>query len=140
MIDAEALRDFVYKMDSDVADIPFWEACDRQEFLLHRCNVCERHYWPAAKCVVHGERDMEWVPASGRGVIHDYVIMRRAYSAEMKDKVPYNVSIIELEEGPLFHSNVIDCPVEEIASGIPVEVTFVPHSSGLTIPVFKKRT
>ena len=139
MIDREALKEKLYALDSDVADIPFWEACERGEFLLRRCNVCGCHYWPAVLCTEHGARDMAWVPASGRGEVHVHTIMRHAYSLEMKSKVPFNVSVIKLEEGPFFHSNVIDCPPEEMRTGLPVEVVFTQHENGMTIPQFKRR-
>ena len=139
MMDRAALRDLLYEHDSDDIDMPFWDACARGEFLVYRCGICERSYWPAAMCVQHGNRDMAWVAASGRGIVHDYVIMRHAYRPEHADRVPYNVSVIQLEEGPFFHSNVVDCPVDELRSGLAVDVVFEPHESGLTVPRFRRR-
>jgi uncharacterized OB-fold protein len=138
VIDRETLRDILYGIGSDTADYPFWDACAEGRFLLHRCGDCGRHYWPASLCTVHGGRSMAWVEASGRGAVHDHVIMRHAYGPEMKGKVPYNVAVIRLEEGPLFHSNVVDCPPEDLREGLPVAVAFTDHANGMTIPVFRR--
>lgn len=138
MIDREKLRDTIYALDGDAADLPFWEACGRHEFLLHRCNICRRHYWPAAKCVDHGGRDMEWVPGSGRGEVHVWTIQHVAHHPDWKGKTPYNVCVIKLEEGPFFHSNVIDCPNGEMRSGLKVQVAFEERPNGMTVPVFRR--
>ena len=121
----------------DPLDLPFWEACRENKFLLHRCDVCGRYYWPASLCTEHGGQSMQWVPASGRGTLYTYTVLHHAYTPAMKDKVPYVVGVIKLDEGPFFHSNVIDCPLEAISIGMPLEMTMTQHESGLTMPVFR---
>jgi uncharacterized OB-fold protein len=138
MIEPDALRDILYALDGDAADLPFWEGCERGEFLLHRCGVCGRHYWPAAKCVEHGGQAMAWVPGSGRGEVHVWTIQHVAHHPDWKAKTPYNLCVIKLAEGPYFHSNVIDCPNEAIRTGLEVAVVFQEHPNGMTIPVFRR--
>jgi hypothetical protein len=53
--------------------------------------------------------------------------------------VPYNVVVVELEEGPFFHANVVDCPNEAIHIGMPVEVVFDDVSDEVTLPRFRPR-
>ena len=67
----------------DELDEPFWEACNRQELLLHRCDTCGRSYWPASCCVDHGGQSMTWVPASGRGVVDTYTVLSKERSVVM---------------------------------------------------------
>jgi uncharacterized OB-fold protein len=138
MIERSRLRDLLYDYDADDIDMPFWDACARHEFLVYRCQICGRSYWPGCMCTLDGNKDMKWVRASGRGVVHTFVIVRHAYTPEMADQVPYNVCVIKLEEGPFFHSNVVDCPPEELRSGTLVEVEFHGHPSGLTLPLFRR--
>lgn len=130
---AELIRRF----DGDPLDVPFWQACREGRFLLHRCGICHRHYWPASRCIEHGARAMEWVDSSGRGTLYTYTVMHHAYTPAMKSKVPYVVGVIKLEEGPFFHSNVIDCPLEQIAVDMPLVAVMRPHESGLVVPVFR---
>ena len=76
-------------------------------------------------------------PASGRGTIHTFTILHKAYRAEYADRVPYNVIVVELEEGPLFHSNLIGCENAAIRVGMPVEVVFDRIDDELTLPRFR---
>ena len=47
--------------------------------------------------------------------------------------------VIELEEGPLFHSNVVDYPNEALHIGLPVEVVFGDVTDEVTLPRFRPR-
>jgi len=127
----------IRKVGGDPADIPFWEGCRDGRFLLHRCGICDRHYWPASRCIEHGDRAMRWVEASGRGAVHTYTVLHRAYTPSMKDKVPYVVAVVKLDEGPFYHSNIVECPGGQLEVGMPVEAVMVEHDSGLMLPVFR---
>jgi uncharacterized OB-fold protein len=50
--------------------------------------------------------------------------------------VPYVAAIVDLAEGPRMMTNVVDCPFDELAVGMPLKVTFTPISDEFTIPVF----
>lgn len=123
----------------DDLDRPFWEACRRHEFLLQRSSETGRYHWPAVCDPEAGRAGMEWVPASGRGVVHTFTIIHQAFRPELADRVPYNVVVVELEEGPLFHSNLVGCANEEIRIGMPVEVVFDDVSEEVTLPRFRPR-
>lgn len=132
------LEPVLRQLGADVADLPFWEGTREGRFLLHRCDICGTHYWPASCCVAHGGQAMQWVDASGRGSLYTYTIMHHAYTAAMKDKVPYVVGVVKLTEGPFFHSNVIGVPVDEVAVGMELAAEMEPHESGLTLPMFRR--
>jgi uncharacterized protein len=121
----------------DPLDVPFWEGCRAGQLLVHRCERCGRSYWPASRCVEHGAQSMRWVLSAGRGTLYTYTIMHHAYTPAMKGKTPYVVGVIKLAEGPFFHSNVVDCALESIAIGMPLEAIMTQHESGLTMPVFR---
>jgi uncharacterized protein len=139
MTDATDLLPAIRTVGGDPADLPFWEACREGRFLLHRCGICDRAYWPASRCIEHGDRAMAWVPASGKGSLYTYTIMHHAYTPDMQGKTPYLVGVVKLDEGPFFHSNVIDCAPDLAAIEMPLEAVMVKHSSGLTLPVFRPR-
>lgn len=46
------------------------------------------------------------------------VVMCRSYGPALKRKVPYNISMIELEQGVRIWSNVVGSPPEEVKSAI----------------------
>jgi uncharacterized OB-fold protein len=51
---------------------------------------------------------------------------------------PYAPAIIELEEGVRMVSWVVDCPPEELAAGLPVEVIFEDVTDAVTLPKFRR--
>ena len=132
----ETLLNTILKAGGDPADLPFWQACESGKFLIHHCERCGRNYWPASRCIVHGDESMVWVEASGRGTLHTYTIMHRAMLPAMQDKVPYVIGVVKLEEGPYYHSNIIDCEHSLLAVDMVLEVKMQSHSSGLTLPMF----
>lgn len=136
----QPLLETVRRYGGDPADLPFWEGCEEGQFLLHRCNQCGQHYWPASRCVEHGDADMQWVEASGRGRLYTYTVMHRAYTPDTRDKVPFVIAVVQLEEGPFYHSNIVDCPHEAVTVDMPLEATMEQHPSGLTIPQFRPAT
>jgi hypothetical protein len=137
MTDAANTAEIVRRVGGDPLDLPFWEACREGRFLLHRCEICRRYYWPASRCIEHGARAMEWIEASGLGTVYTYTVIYHAYTAAMKAKVPYPVGVIKLSEGPFMHSLVIDCPLGVIAVDLPVQVVMQTHESGLVLPMFQ---
>jgi hypothetical protein len=70
-------------------------------------------------------------------VLKSYTVVRRAVSQAYAAEVPYVVALVELEEGPTLMSNVIDCPVDEMRIGMPVEVVFDDWPEGVSIPKFR---
>ncbi len=53
------------------------------------------------------------------------------------DDVPYNCSIIELDEGPHLWSSVVGLPADDVKIGDRVEVTYDDVTPEVTIPRFR---
>lgn len=121
----------------DDLDAPFWEGCRRGELLVHRCDVCGRSYWPVSSCVDHGGDAMTWVPASGLGAVHTFTVFRHAYDPTFADRLPYAIAVVELDEGPFFHTDVVECDVGDVHVGQRVEVVFETVDADTTIPHFR---
>ncbi len=117
---------------------PFWEGCGRGRLLIQRCSACARLRYPASVvCPSCLGRASEWQPMSGRGKVFSFVVFHHAYHPAWESKVPYNVSLVELDEGPIVLSNVVEVDNAKLEVGMPVEVAFEPMDDGLAIPVFK---
>lgn len=120
---------------------PFWDAARDHRFTLFRCKTCGAWYWPAAYCrSSHHDNEpfmanLEWQTASGRGTVFTFDIVRR--QAHPAFPVPYVYALVELEEGPLFGSNIVNCSVDDVAIGMPVEVVFEDISSEFSLPKFQ---
>ena len=123
-------------IDEDNQD--FWEAVRRREFKLYRCTACGAWYWPFAFCRNHSNEpfaaNIQLAEASGRGTVFSFNIHNVAFDPAFRDDAPYVYALIELEEGPMFATNVIECPPEDVAIGMPVEIIFQDVEEGVTLP------
>ncbi|MDB6062924.1 MAG: putative nucleic-acid-binding protein containing a Zn-ribbon [Verrucomicrobiaceae bacterium] len=72
-------------------------------------------FYPRTVAPGTGADDLEWVPASGRGVVYSTTVVRVKPPA-----VSYNVALIELEEGPRMMSRVETIEPEQVTIGMPV--------------------
>lgn len=116
---------------------PFWEGLRRHEFLLQQCQNCGTHYWPPSLCHKCNNPRMEWVRASGKGKVFTYAIFHQVYHEAFRDEVPYNVTIVELDEGPLMQTNMVGCRNEDLKIGMPVEVVFEDITPEIALHKFR---
>ncbi len=117
---------------------PFWDGCREGKLLLQYCDACLRHqFYPRLYCMRCGSQEVRWVEASGRGTIYSYTIIRQNRAPNFVNDVPYNVAIIQLEEGPRMMSNVIDIDPAELRIDLPVQVVFDPVSDTISLPRFR---
>ncbi|MEZ5596912.1 MAG: Zn-ribbon domain-containing OB-fold protein [Pseudomonadales bacterium] len=122
----------------DAESRAYWEACNTGRLLLQRCAACASvQFYPRVLCAQCGAASPEPVDASGHGIIRTFTIIRRAVSAAFDADVPYVVALIELAEGPTMMSNIIDSPLEAVAIGAPVQLTFERRSDAINIPQFR---
>jgi uncharacterized OB-fold protein len=119
--------------------LPFWEGTKEGELRLQRCARCgELSHPPKAMCASCHSLEMEWFPASGRGTVYSYIVTRQAIHPALVGHVPFATVQVELEEGPILTSNVIDVPPDEIEIGLPVQVTFERINDDVTLPYFRR--
>jgi uncharacterized protein len=124
-------------IDDDIR--PFWEGLRRHEFLLFRCKTCGAWYWPASYCRHHANQafmgNLEWQRASGKGRIFSFNVHHWAFHPAFKEDVPYVYALIELDEGPMFGTNIVGCRPEDVSIGQRVEIVFEDHpEEGFTLP------
>lgn len=128
----------------DEDSVEFWEAAKRHVLMIQRCENCGTYYFPASYCnkcnigfTTPWATNMQWVNASGKGRVLSFTVIHHPYVPTFKDDIPYNVAIIELEEGPLMQSSIVDCDNEDIRAGMPVEVVFEDVTKDITLPKWK---
>lgn len=118
---------------------PFWEYLRQGELRVQRCLVCATFaHPPRLMCPECGSFDRAWVAVSGRGTVYSYVVTRQAIHPSFEGHIPYATVVVELAEGPLLTSNLVDVPVDEVQIGLPVEVVFVAASDEVTLPLFRR--
>ncbi|MBI2088008.1 MAG: OB-fold domain-containing protein [Deltaproteobacteria bacterium] len=65
------------------------------------------------------------------------LVMCHSYGPAWEKDVPYNVSIIELEEGVKMWSNVIGCPPDEVKIGDAVVLVYEDVTEEISLPKFR---
>ncbi len=119
---------------------PFWEGTKKHELWLQKCRDCGKfRYYPRSICPNCFSYNTEWVKVSGRGTVYSFTVSNRPGTAAFRKNVPYNIAIIELEEGVRMMSNIVSCKQEDIEIGMPVEVVFDDVTPEVTLPRFRPR-
>jgi uncharacterized OB-fold protein len=117
---------------------PFWEGCQQGELRVQKCTDCGhiRHLSPACpQCLKSGYK---WVAASGKGTVYSWIVVHQRYNRAFEEDLPYNVTIVELEEGPRIITSLVDVENENIKAGTPVEVVFDQVTDEITLPRFRR--
>ncbi len=108
----------------------FWDAANDGEFLLRHCDDCGRsHYYPRPICPLCGSDNTQWKSSAGTGTIFACSVLRRT-------EVPYCLAYIELDEGPVILSNIVDTDLDAVRIGQRVQVVFKPSEDGRRVPMF----
>src|SRR5574340_576906 len=117
---------------------PFWEGCLQGKLLLQQCSECHHYqFYPRLYCMHCNSDTLQWVEASGRGIIYSYTIIHQNKSPEFVNDVPYNVAIVQLDEGPRMLSNIVDIEMAEIKVALPVTVVFDRVNETVALPRFR---
>ncbi|MHB8671126.1 MAG: Zn-ribbon domain-containing OB-fold protein [Acidimicrobiales bacterium] len=115
----------------------FWAALAQDRLLLQYCNSCERpHYYPRSFCPWCWSDNTDWREASGLGTVFATTVIRQMGLEPFGDRVPYNVSIVELDEGPRMLTNVIGVDAAEVRIGMRVELA-AEHHGDIGLPLFR---
>jgi len=121
---------------------PYWEGARRHELVVLRCSGCGFYvHYPRHECPRCRSENLVPSRVSGRGVVHSYTITHHRGAPGFEERVPFVVTLIELEEQPGLRivSNLSGCGPEEVRIGMPVEVVFEDVAPGVTLPQFRPR-
>ena len=104
----------------------FFAGARRGELRLQRCRSCGLHqHYPRLLCSHCGAEDLEWVTGSGRGTIHSYTVIRQNGIPPFRDRVPFVVALVDLDEaGARMLAAMPSADPEEVDVGRPVVAEF----------------
>jgi uncharacterized OB-fold protein len=117
---------------------PFWDAATTHRLLIQHCSACQRYQHVPLVLCPRCSSELGWRESRGDGTLHSYTLIHRVYHPFFADAVPYNVSVVTLEEGPQMVSSIIDCPLDALRIGMQVRVAFQDIDHGLSLPVFRR--
>lgn len=117
----------------DDASKPFFDAAAQGTLVIKHCAACDRYLAPQTEYCDRCLSDaIEWREASGRGVIYSFIINHQAGHPGFELLVPYNIVVVELEEGPRLTSNYLGAN-DDLAVGMAVRVAF-ERAGDVTVP------
>lgn len=115
------------------ADRVYGDSLQQGRFEIQRCRPCASpFFYPRVLCPRCGGADLEWITPCGRGVVYSTTTVRR----RVEQGGDYNVSIVELAEGPRMMSRVEGIAPEAVTIGLTVQCT-VSTEGGQPLVVFR---
>jgi uncharacterized OB-fold protein len=115
----------------------FWKATTEERFLLQRCNACDIVLWfPRRNCPKCWTEDVSTFDAQQTGTIYSFTVVRKGKGA-FQDVGPFVIAYVELADGPRIMTNIVDCDIDALHIGMPVEMVF--HDTGAGSALYRFR-
>ena len=94
--------------ERDEVNGPYWDALSNGVLKYQRCDACNNAWLPVRReCPSCLGAAWQWQDAKGGAKLISWVVYHTAFHPAFKDRLPYNVAVVELDEGPRLISNVI---------------------------------
>ena len=77
----------------------------------------------------------DWQAASGKGRLISWVVYHVPFNKAFAGKLPYNVAVVELDEGPRATTNIVN-PDDGMKADRPVEL-FIEEEDGVALARFR---
>ncbi len=120
-----------HKFPENGPDKVFADSLKNGEFKLQKCNDCRQHiFYPRLICSHCGSQNIEWILASGLGVVYSTSVPRGMAEGD------YNISLIDLHEGPRMMSRVVGIAPEQVFIGMQVQA-FIGEIDNTPVVLFK---
>jgi uncharacterized OB-fold protein len=105
--------------------------------VAQRCLGCGRiHHPPRPMCPrCHGLEHQE-VELSGRGRVYSYAVLHHPQNPRFA--YPLLTALVDLEEGVRLVTDLVGVDPLDVRVGMSVQVTFVPTTGGMSVPVFER--
>lgn len=118
----------------------YWKGTAEGRLLFQKCKSCGAvQFPPRHHCATCWEADLDWVESTGKGKVESFTIVRRAPLPAFRDKVPYVVGAVLVEEGPRMIATIVGDGALDVRVGDDVTVGFEPDATGGNVlPVFRR--
>jgi uncharacterized protein len=114
---------------------PFWDSCKAGAMQMQKCGQCGVvAFYPVYVCPECASRELVWTRMSGKGTVHTFTVAEKS-SFEVEG--PMIVALIELEEGAMLTSNIVNVDPAKVHIGMPLKVRYEAVSPDITLPLFE---
>lgn len=117
---------------------PYWDAAAAGRLIVQECKACQtRQFYPRGFCISCLSDDLHWLDCTGKGTVYTYTVNHRAPHPSMKERLPYVVAAIDLDEGVRMIANIIDAAPASVQIGARVQAAFETLPEGIALPQFR---
>jgi len=117
----------------------FWAGTRKGELRIQRCGACGKlRHPPGPMCPSCGATRPDYLVARGTGSLYSYVVHR--HPPVPGKELPILLGLVELDEGVRMVGELLGVGEEEVAIGMPVEVSMVPVDDDLALPAWRPAT
>ena len=128
-------------MATDTLEAPrdtYWRRLGEGRFQFQRCARCSSSWLPPREdCPACWSHEWRWEDASGHGKLLSWVIFHTAFHEAFQERLPYNVAIVQLAEGPRLITNIINLPESEADVSDRAVRLAIETDHGKALPRFK---
>ena len=107
----------------------YWDATAEGRIELPCCTACDLVIWyPRAICPDCHTSELVWRTMSGSGTVYSFTITRAGVGPKWRPHLPLLVAYVQLAEGPIVLTNLVDVDPDDVAIGMAVTAVF--HDTG----------
>jgi uncharacterized OB-fold protein len=116
----------------------YWESCLKGRLATPLCGECG-HRWlpPSGLCPVCLSEQVSLSPVSGRARLFSWIVVHSSQHPAFATEPPFNVAIVQLEEGPLMHTRIEGLEPEHFEIDMQLELLFDEVDDEIHLPIFR---
>ena len=115
----------------------FWDNARNSVLVRPVCRTCGASFFtPQIACTNCLSTDWSYERSSGRGVVYSSSIVHKPPFPGVE--VPFEIAIVDLDEGWSMLTNILDPGPDPTPIGTPVEVSWIRLDDQITLPAFAR--
>lgn len=116
----------------------YWKAARQGQLLLGDCAACGKlSHPPQTVCPFCWTSAPGSRAASGKATLNSFTVVHQSGVPALRERLPYIVAYVELEEGLCLLSNLVNCPPAEARIGMALRVLFEPINDDAAAVLFE---
>ena len=98
---------------------PFWTGLHEGEVRMQHCTACDSYQHPPESfCYACGSTEIEWETVAAHGEVYSFIVVHQPYHVAFRDRIPYVVATVQLDEGPRMLGPIFDIDRDSISIGM----------------------
>ena len=104
---------------------PYWDNALKHKLSVQYCTECGHQHFPASPVCPSCLSDLQdWKIVSGKATLISWVKFHRAYWDGYRMELPYDVCLVQIDEGPLLLSNFHGPVPANVHAGMKMRAVF----------------